>query len=250
MSSKNPQQDRERRVFGASVSPAAFSRYRPGYPDAVVDWMLRDPRDRLTVLDVGAGTGKLTETVVRRGHEAIALDPSEEMLRQLARYLPDVRREVGEAESIPLEDASVDAVVVGQAWHWFDAARASAEFARVLRPGGVVGVVWNVRDEHEPWVADLNRAVGRGPMTTTVMSQPPELTGPFGAVEHQMVENTHALPNAAAVVALAQTWSYVNLAGHAQQALNSVLELAEGVAASDGTVVIPQNCAVYRIPRD
>jgi SAM-dependent methyltransferase len=140
-----------RTSFGAVA--ADYAALRPGYPADVVAFLLGDRPRR--VLDLGAGTGLLTDVLLAAGHEVVAVDLSAPMLRQLADRLPEVRTEVGGAEDIPLPDASVDAVVAGQAAHWFDPAPAAAELRRVLRPGGAVGFVWNTRDERVPWVRAL-----------------------------------------------------------------------------------------------
>jgi ubiquinone/menaquinone biosynthesis C-methylase UbiE len=117
-------------------------------------WVARD------VLDLGAGTGKLTTRLVERGLQVIAVDPIAEMLEMLRTALPDTPALLGSAEQIPLPDNAVDAVLVAQAWHWFDPERAVAEIARVLRPGGRLGVLWNTRDERSGWVKDFGRIVG------------------------------------------------------------------------------------------
>ena len=152
---------RERSLsFGSEA--AAYERGRPSYPPEAVDWLLAptgdwDARD---VLDLGAGTGKLTTRLVERGLRVIAVDPIAEMLDMLRGALPDTPALLGLAEQIPLPDSHVDAVLVAQAWHWFDADRAAAEVARVLRPGGRLGVLWNTRDERSGWVRDFGRIVG------------------------------------------------------------------------------------------
>jgi SAM-dependent methyltransferase len=143
--------DSRRRSFGSVA--AEYAALRPGYPDDAVRFLLGDVPRR--VLDLGAGTGLLTERLVAAGHEVVAVDPSADMLAQLSARLPDVAVQVGSAERIPLPDGDVDAVVAGQAAHWFDPARSAAELRRVLRPGGVVGLIWNARDERVPWVAAL-----------------------------------------------------------------------------------------------
>ena len=102
------------------------------------------------VLDLGAGTGKLTRALVALGHDVIAVEPSPEMIAQLRRALPGVEAIEGAAERIPVPDGRFDVVTAGQAFHWFEAERALPEIARVLRPGGTLGLVWNLwNDEHE-----------------------------------------------------------------------------------------------------
>ncbi|WP_369130933.1 class I SAM-dependent methyltransferase [Modestobacter roseus] len=148
--------DRRRTSFGAVA--AEYAALRPSYPaDAVAFLLGPAPRgvEPLRVLDLGAGTGLLTDVLLAAGHDVVAVDPSEPMLDQLRARLPHVPAAVGGAEAIPLPDGDVDAVVAGQAAHWFDVGPAAAELRRVLRPGGVVGFVWNTRDERVPWVAAL-----------------------------------------------------------------------------------------------
>ena len=137
---------------------AAYERGRPSYPPEAIDWLL--PSGARDVLDLGAGTGKLTIRLVERGLNVIAVDPIPEMLEVLRGSLPDTPALLGTAEEIPLPDSSVDSVLVAQAWHWFDPERAVKEVARVLRPGGRLGLVWNVRDERLGWVRDLGRIIG------------------------------------------------------------------------------------------
>lgn len=137
-----------------------YHRLRPGYPDEAVDWMLFHDQGRTPqrVLDLGAGTGKLTDSLVERGLEVVAVEPSEQMLAVLTERLPQVEVHQASAESLPLPDHSIDAVVVGQAWHWMDPKIAGAEVARVLRPGGTLAMAWN-KDEHEdaqPWLAEFD----------------------------------------------------------------------------------------------
>ena len=152
---------RERSLsFGSQA--AAYERGRPSYPPEAVDWLLA-PTDTWVardVLDLGAGTGKLTTRLVERGLTVVAVDPIAEMLEMLRTALPDTPALLGSAEQIPLPDNAVDAVLVAQAWHWFDQERAVAEIARVLRPGGRLGVLWNTRDERSGWVKDFGRIVG------------------------------------------------------------------------------------------
>ncbi|MET0825454.1 MAG: methyltransferase domain-containing protein [Acidimicrobiales bacterium] len=130
---------------------------RPSYPSAVFD-LLADELGlgpETDVLDLAAGTGKLTEDLVARGARVVAVEPVAAMRERLVALLPDIDARDGTAEALPLDDASVDLVTVGQAFHWFDAPTALAEVRRVLRPGGGLAMIWNVRDETVDWVREL-----------------------------------------------------------------------------------------------
>src|SRR6478672_6108417 len=145
------------RSFGAVA--ATYARYRPGYPAAALEWALA-PAPGGEVLDLGAGTGKVTEALLRRpGVRVTAVDPDAAMLAQFRADFPTVDAHEGTAERIPLPDAVVDAVVVGTAWHWFDRPLAEPEIARVLRPGGVLVVLWNGDDDTVEWVRGYQRAL-------------------------------------------------------------------------------------------
>ena len=109
------------------------------------------------VLDLAAGTGKMTRLLAPSGVDLVAVEPVAGMRAAFEEAVPGVEILDGTAEAIPLPDASVDAVVVAQAFHWFDADKALAEIDRVLRPGGGVALVWNRRDESVPWVAEMSR---------------------------------------------------------------------------------------------
>jgi SAM-dependent methyltransferase len=142
---------------------AAYAEHRPGYPEAAVRWCVAPVgRDigSLRVLDVGAGTGKLTALLARLGADVTAVEPDPAMLAELRRGLPAVRALPGSAERIPLPDASADAVLCGQSMHWFDLSRALPEIARVLVPGGALGGLWNSDDDRVEWVAGLQEAAG------------------------------------------------------------------------------------------
>jgi SAM-dependent methyltransferase len=166
------------RSFGAAAQE--YARSRPSYPDAAVDWLL--PAGARTVLDLGAGTGQLTRQLVRRGLDVVAVEPSDGMRAELAAALPDVPALAGSAEEVPLPDASVDAVLVAQAWHWVDVARAVPEVARVLVPGGRLGLLWNIRDEREDWTARLGALLHRG-REQHLGSDSPDVGPPFSSIE-------------------------------------------------------------------
>ncbi|MCV7199621.1 class I SAM-dependent methyltransferase [Mycobacterium angelicum] len=172
--------------FGSAA--AAYERGRPSYPPEAIDWLL--PATARDVLDLGAGTGKLTTRLVERGLDVVAVDPIPEMLEVLSASLPKTVALLGTAEEIPLADNSVDAVLVAQAWHWVDPARAIPEVARVLRPGGRLGLVWNIRDERLGWVRELGDIIGRDgdPVRDKVT-----LPEPFTDVQRCQVEWTNYL---------------------------------------------------------
>jgi ubiquinone/menaquinone biosynthesis C-methylase UbiE len=137
----------------------AYDRARPTYPAEAAEWLVAgDPQD---VLELGAGTGKLTEQLVARGHRVLATDPLAPMLHHLARRAPGASVAVAAAERIPLRARTVDVVVGAQSFHWFDLDRALPEIARVLRPGGHLSLAWNLRDERVPWVRRLGRLIGQ-----------------------------------------------------------------------------------------
>ncbi|HEY5662039.1 MAG TPA: class I SAM-dependent methyltransferase [Gaiellaceae bacterium] len=125
-----------------------YERARPEYPAAAIAWLAErlDLRAGRTVLDLGAGTGKLTRALLPTGARVVAVEPGAQMLGQLRRVLPEVEAQLGAAEAIPLADASVDAITVGQAFHWFRHDEALPEMRRVLRRHGAVCLIWNARD--------------------------------------------------------------------------------------------------------
>ncbi len=138
-----------------------YARARPGYPQAAVRWAL-ERAPGTDVLDLAAGTGKLTGAMLDAGASVTAVEPLDGMRAQLEAAFPDVRALAGTAEAIPLDDRSVDAVMVGQAFHWFDVGPALDEIFRVLRPGGVLAPMWNVRDDSVPWIVAMTEAGRRG----------------------------------------------------------------------------------------
>ena len=143
--------------FGTEAK--AYSEHRPDYSRSAVAFILeRAPGMR--VLDVGAGTGKLTTTLFEMGCEVVAVEPDRAMLAQLRDILPAVRTLPGHAEEIPLPDSSVDAVVSGNAMHWFAMDAAESEIARVLSPNGVLAGLWNIFDDRVDWVEGLVNASG------------------------------------------------------------------------------------------
>lgn len=139
----------------------AYERGRPGYPEAAVRWLLEGLRvsSQSTVVDLGAGTGKLTRLLVPSGAHLIAVEPVPAMRRTFARVLPGVAVVEGTAEAMPLANSSVDAVTAAQAFHWFATRPAVDEIHRVLRPDGGLGLIWNRRDLRDPLQASLDAIV-------------------------------------------------------------------------------------------
>ncbi|MGH3360437.1 MAG: class I SAM-dependent methyltransferase [Nocardioidaceae bacterium] len=151
--------DSLRRTRARTFSGVAdvYARTRPGYPERAVSWLVPKPGSR--VLELGAGTGKLTASLCEQGHDVVAADTSMPMLDRLASSL-DVPTVQAAAELLPFRANSFDVVVAAQAFHWFDAERALPEIARVLRDGDELALVWNMRDESIPWARKLTEIIG------------------------------------------------------------------------------------------
>ncbi|MFI9012242.1 class I SAM-dependent methyltransferase [Actinosynnema sp. NPDC053489] len=203
--------------FGAHAS--AYAQHRPDYPVEAVRWSLEPvgpgPRE---VLDLAAGTGKLTGVLIAEGHHVTAVEPDEGMLSELVRHHRAVRALPGSAERIPVRDHTVDAVVVGQAFHWFDADRAMAEIARVLRPGGVLAALWNDFDDSVPWVAEFV-AVARGSVTAVpdVQRDPVPEHELFTGTANRVFRHLHRR-TAESAVATINTHSHVLVIGEEERA--------------------------------
>lgn len=144
MPSVSEHADRCNRALSFGAVAEVYDRHRPAPPQVAVDWLLPERVD--AAVDLAAGTGSLSRRLLERAGEVIAVEPDERMAAVLAHRLPTVRLLVGRAEALPLPDASVDAVLVAAAWHWFDVDAAASEIARVLRPGGLLGILWTSLD--------------------------------------------------------------------------------------------------------
>lgn len=146
---------RQARSFGPVA--ASYDRGRPAYPREAAAWLVG--RGAAEILELGAGTGKLTAELLALGHDVLATDPDPSMLAVLRERLPAARTRVASAEETGLPDRSVDVVVAAQCFHWFDLDHALPEIARVLKPGGMLALAWNQRDERIPWVRRLGRII-------------------------------------------------------------------------------------------
>jgi SAM-dependent methyltransferase len=180
-----------RQLHAASFGNAAdaYQRGRPPYPLSVIEWAV--PRHARRVLDLGAGTGKLTRLLVDAKLDVVAVEPSQQMREELAAAVPAATVHAGTAEQIPLADGSVDAVVVAQAWHWFDTSLAVAEVARILVPGGTLALLWNVRDNTEPWVASLDEILHQH--ARQAIDTEPVIGDPFAHLERVEIRWRHQL---------------------------------------------------------
>jgi SAM-dependent methyltransferase len=201
--------------FARSFAAEEYQRGRPGWPaDAIA--ALVERFDARTVLDLAAGTGKLTEVLASRA-EVVAVEPLDDMRRVLEARLPDVRAQAGTAEAIPLPDASVDAAFVAEAFHWFDVARATAELARVVRPGGGLALMWNVAGGDDPaWMTEVIDVVrerklegaGEARRDTVPWREALEAEPRFGPLEDEEV--AHELrTDRDGILAMVRSWSAV-----------------------------------------
>ncbi len=239
---------------GFAASAEAYERARPGYPAEAVAWL--GERLRIgpgkDVLDLAAGTGKLTRALLPLGARVVAVEPIDEMREQLFAALPDVDAFDGTAEAIPLPDGSVDAVTCGQAFHWFRPREAFREIHRVLRPGGGLGLVWNVRDLSDPLQARIQEILephGAGIASHHDLT-PAELisqSGLFGDVEQRSWPYEQRLSRAHLVDRVAST-SFVAALDPDSRAdlLSQVLEAADGLPEP---ISIPYRTEVFAATR-
>jgi SAM-dependent methyltransferase len=242
--------DERRLSFGAAA--AAYAAHRPGYPAAAVRWVL-DAAERPVheVADVGAGTGAFTRVLVGLGLDVTAYEPDAGMLEELGRSLPGAGRVLSRAETLPVADSSVDAVTAAQAWHWFDRSAAAAEFVRVVRPGGVIGLFWNVRDDRVPWMGELSDLVGgEDSMRASRTDALAEIDAVLPGVERGDFPHVVAM-TPEEVVGLVGTFSYVRLRVDAEDVCSAARRLlATHPDTRDRAVVdVPYVTAAYRIRR-
>ncbi|PVG82412.1 class I SAM-dependent methyltransferase [Nocardioides gansuensis] len=218
-----PAPDHAALSFGRNA--LAYDRGRPSYPAEAVAWLVGG--DAQVVLELGAGTGKLTAELVAQGHAVHAVEPDAEMLALLEARVPGCSAKQASAEEIPAHDKSVDVVVCATSFHWFDHERALPEIARVLKPGGHVAVVWNERDERIPWVRRLGDVLGRHDLdnTSQAVLVRSEL---FGFVEEKSFTHWQDI-NRESIVDLAASRS--NIASLADEAREA--KLAEVLAFYD-----------------
>ena len=208
------------RSFGSVAE--AYDRGRPSYPAEAVAWLTGG--EAKVVLELGAGTGKLTRELVDQGHAVFATEPDEAMLAVLRERVPEVSAKPATAEQIPANDRSVDVVVVAQAFHWFDHEVALPEIARVLKPGGHLALVWNSRDERIPWVRRMGDILGRQDLDTSSAEHLVH-SDLFGFVEQAAFKHWQEV-NRESILDLARSRSNVATMGEAERADNLARVLA------------------------
>lgn len=256
------QRERLRHALSFGMAASAYAENRPDYAQAAVDWALElAPGPR--VLDLGAGTGKLTAALVALGANTTAVEPDAAMLGELRRALPDVRALAGSAEAIPLPDASVDAVVAGNALHWFDMNVAGPEIARVLAPGGTLSGLWNVMDDAAEWVGELVRVSGPeaiGPRDTpaswrveTSASHLPEASriAQFGSAEQTAFPHGQSRTADSLVATLATRAGMLVMPPRDREARLSEIRafLASRPETAEGEFILPMLTCVLRARR-
>lgn len=235
--------------FGSETG--SYEKGRPEYPAEAVRWMLEVVPEGAAIVDIGAGTGKLTRAVRALGTVVTAVDPDPQMLAVLREKTPGVETVAGTAEALPLADASADAAVLGQAWHWVDPVAASAEIGRVVRPGGVLGLIWNVRDERTDWVRRLSAIMHGSPAEEMVASNAVRVAAPFGPLEERRWEWSREMTRAE-LHAMASSRSYLITASDEERArvARGMDELFDGLGLADGgTLTMPYVTAAYRATR-
>jgi SAM-dependent methyltransferase len=234
--------------FGAAAD--AYERARPDYPAAAIEHLADKLglRAGATVLDLGAGTGKLTRQLVPTGATVVAIEPVAAMREQLVASVPGVEVLDCTAEQISWPNGEADAVVAGQAFHWFDAGRALVDIARVLRPGGGLGLMWNRRDEREPWVARMSEIIrpfeGDAPRERWgTWQQPFAESGRFTVLEEVEFDHPQTLDTAGLVDRVASMSFIAIQAGAVRaQVLTEIETLADGLPQP---FTLPYRTAVY-----
>jgi len=259
-------EDKAQRAGSFGLAAADYERFRPGPPAEAVEWFL--PERVATVVDVGAGTGALTRRLIDRADEVIAVEPDARMRAVLEAEVPGARAVEGRGESMPLADASVDAVLASSSWHWVDATAGLQEVARVLRPGGLLGAMWTGPDPESEFMVSawelLGQAGGPGEMAGAASETLRSITAgadsvpntlvipnglPFEAPEQRAFRWSLAL-NADELVGLLGTLSWVIIMeAEAREALFTTARRLLGDAlgvSGDVTVDLVFKCDAYR----
>jgi SAM-dependent methyltransferase len=228
--------------FGRQAS--LYERLRPGYPAEAIDELLS--RRGRRVVDVGAGTGKLTAALADAGHEVVAVEPDPDMRATLTERLPGIDVRDGAGESLPLEDHSADAIFYGQSWHWVEPAAGAREARRVLTEDGILALVWNIPDTRQRWVKELLAIThpGRNPARDM---EPVVITGFRPGTLVRTPWQQWLTP--AEVVELAGTWSRIATSPPGQR--DALLDAVRDVVTTHPDLLgaaeigLPYVCAAY-----
>ena len=252
-----PTYEQRRMSFGSAARD--YAQFRPGYPPAAVDWVLAAGVGHINrVVDVGAGTGALTAELVGRSLDVDAIEPDAAMLTELGERVSQARRHVASAEDIPLPAACADALVVAQAWHWMNAHTAAREFARVVRPGGALGVVWNVRLLECDWMRELGALIGgedsmQAAVRVRIESHDDDaiVLGEHWSLPERGEFRHHVEMTADSLVRLVDTYSYVRLRDDRDEVLAQVHRIAteHPDLAGHATFAMPYVTVAYRATR-
>ncbi len=237
---------RERRRCSFGGAAHEYERVRPGYPAEALEWLLVPGARR--VVDVGAGTGKFTRLLVDAGLDVVAVEPDVGMRAEFRRVLPDVPVVEGSGEALPFDDGSLDAVVVAQAWHWVDPERAVPEVARVLRPGGSLGLVWNLRVASEAWVDALEELLGPAGHGES-WAEDVTVGPPFEPVErHELTWGSELRPEQVVDLIASRSYLLTAEAPEREHLLGAVRRLLEEHPDTRGrdTVTLPYRTLCYR----
>jgi SAM-dependent methyltransferase len=242
--------------FGAIAEE--YRRFRPGPPAAAVEWIVPERCD--TAVDIGAGTGALTAHLVRHAPRVIAVEPDRRMSAVLGSLVTDAVVTTGRAEQLPLRDGTVDVVAGASMWHWVDEERAATEVARVLRPGGVLGLLWSGPDRTEGWLANLltasrgeapvNELAARSRQRRQRVNLPAHL--PFAEPETQVLRwSLSVTPEQ--IIGLARTYSgFIVLPEAERERLQQLLVDAvrdHPVLAGQEQIDLPMRCTAWRAVR-
>ena len=240
------------RAFGSAAE--RYDRVRPGYPPHAIDWFVRvlGIGPGRTVVDLAAGTGKLTAPMLETGARVIAIEPSAGMRAVLGRVASAAEALAGTAEQIPLPDSSADAVLVAQAFHWFDHDAAIPEIRRVLRPGGTLGLVYNRRVLTDPAHAALERAIKPWGTETPrhrdrVWATAMERTPLFEPIAEEELANDQELPPGG-LVERAASISYI-AALPEQTRREALADLTRFEAGAPKPIVLPHICELFAFRR-
>lgn len=236
-------------VFG--VDPAHYDQHRPPVPELAAEWLL--PQDSNVVVDVGAGTGHLTRILLGRAAKVIAVDPDEQMCAWLRERFPDATVHLGSSEHLPVSTAAADAVLTSNAWHWFDPAKAGAEAARCLKPGGVLGVSWHDRGHSDMWLDEVQDVIlsAHNPSRPIHQLKLPEDL-PFSPVEKHVIGYEREM-TPQEICAMHSTYSAIISLGDDDRSalLSKLYDHLTGLAEDRGTPTlgVPFVATLYRTHR-